>query len=152
MKEMGITISEKYLSPQVKKALANAKNKSQFIREALDFYVSRESIEVGSDTESIVVKEMDSEMKSDIKEIKKLLLNMSTIPAYTESAISKDVISTSNEQSQPVKVIDTVTDEVPVKPIEPLNTAMVQDDDNSDMSEEEKQRIQEMLENSINMF
>lgn len=102
---MAIQISEKHLSPKAIKALENAKSKSQLLRDALEYYVNRDEIEVASVAS-------DPEMKMDIKEIKELLQNMSLQPAHTESIVVKDDISTRGNED--LKVGTTVVSEVPV--------------------------------------
>lgn len=81
---MAIQISEKGLSPEAKRALNNAKNKSQFMRDAIEYYVKSGNIQ---DTVEI---SCDSEIKEDIKEIKEILKNLSINRSALESVTSLD--------------------------------------------------------------
>ena len=62
---MGIQITEKGLSSKARKALSNAKNKSQFLREAIEFYVQREE-----------GKEPPHDIHDELQEIKTLIGNL----------------------------------------------------------------------------
>ncbi|MCT4584045.1 MAG: hypothetical protein N4A54_03885 [Peptostreptococcaceae bacterium] len=87
---MAIQISEHKLSPQAKKALNNSKNKSQFLRDAIEFYVKR-------DQQTDLNSSSDPEMKEDIKEIKDMLLQLSSKSINFESAVDKDTNIEINE-------------------------------------------------------
>lgn len=62
---MGIQITEKGLSSKARKALSNAKNKSRFLREAIEFYVQREESE-----------EPSYDFHDELQEIKTLIGNL----------------------------------------------------------------------------
>lgn len=113
---MAIQISENNLSPKARKALANAKNKSQLLRDALEFYVNRDEI-ITSPVTSI-----DSALHSDIKEIKELLKGLS-LQGVVESVASKEIVErkisaplvssvVDNPQTE-LKIADSQNDSVP---------------------------------------
>lgn len=81
---MAIQISEKHLSPEAKRALNNAKNKSQFMRDAIEYYVKSEKIQNAVETSCY------SDIKEDIKEIKEMLKSLSVNRNVLESITSLD--------------------------------------------------------------
>jgi len=88
---MGIQISEDKLSPRAQAALRNAKSKSQFLRDAIEFYVSRDMDSMNT---------LLSELMEEIKALRKMLSSsQQIIAAYNESAAS------SNADSGSVKAI-----------------------------------------------
>lgn len=95
---MAIQISENNLSPKARKALANAKNKSQLLRDALEFYVNRDEVVASP------VTGVDSGLQSDIKEIKELLKGLA-LPGVVESVASKET-NKRKPSVQPVEKID----------------------------------------------
>lgn len=160
---MAIQISEDKLSPEAKEALRNAKSKSQLLRDALEAYVRNMNVSSTIPNNNLI---------SDIKDIKEMLLKISegTIQVTKEN-IKQDKVSKINKNieleglskekkindienvSKVVniseaenKIIDEIKELVPKKVIEQSK------DDNNEMSEEEKRRIEEMVNNSLNMI
>lgn len=79
---MGIQISEHKLSPRAQAALRNAKSKSQFLRDAIEFYVSRDMDSMNT---------LLSELMEEIKALSKMLSSsQQIIAAYNESAASSN--------------------------------------------------------------
>lgn len=87
---MGIQIKEHQLSPEVRKALKNSKNKSQFLRDALEFYVRK-----SENSNSIV----QNDIQNDIREIKGLLIKL-------EKASDKRVFSSEEDKEKPISKKD----------------------------------------------
>lgn len=140
---MAIQISEKNLSPKAQKALNNAVNKSQFLRDAIEFYVSREYPEAAP----------DPEIKNDIKEIKELLLRITTQPGTIETAVSIEKVTI------PEAVKPAIKAEAAEKPKAVINNdaavstkETVTNQPDSDMSEAEKKAIEKMLDESLLNF
>lgn len=160
---MAIQISEDKLSSEAKEALRNAKSKSQLLRDALEAYVRNMNVSSTIPNNNLI---------SDIKDIKEMLLKISegTIQVTKEN-IKQDKVSKINKNieleglskekkindienvSKVVniseaenKIIDEIKELVPKKVIEQSK------DDNNEMSEEEKRRIEEMVNNSLNMI
>lgn len=67
---MAIQISEKFLSPRAIAALNKAPNKSQFLRDAIEYYVNRGPVNISSRIPGI---SDISDLRDDIKDIKELL-------------------------------------------------------------------------------
>lgn len=89
---MGIQISEDKLSPLASKALKNAKNKSQFLRDAIEFYVQRGTI--------------DDEIRNDLNELKEMIRKLHTQPISNQSTsvdidIDVDVVDDSRDNKKP---------------------------------------------------
>lgn len=95
---MAIQISEKHLSPEAKRALSNAKNKSQFMRDAIEFYVRRgfdkENIEVSCDSE---IRKDIKEVKQEIKELKEILKNLNTVTVNETAASIENIVNDLND-------------------------------------------------------
>lgn len=139
---MAIQINEKHLSSKAKKALNNAKNKSQFLRDAIEFYVNRES----------VYENIGSDLKEDVREIKELLLKMSIPPLITETAITKESFLTSQS---PKSSVQDSSKEIEIDKLKEYAASEVKVEEaiNDDgLSEAKKKEIAEMLDNSIDLF
>lgn len=108
MRKLGIQISEHNLSPEAKEALNNAKNKSQFLRDAIEFYVRR--------------GEQNKDIEKDIREIKDLLKDL----AYTGG-----ISITKSEKEDKSEIIDRTI----VKSID-TERVLTAIDDNSDRNKE----------------
>ncbi len=72
---MAIQIDEKLLSQKAKDALSNSKSKSKLLRDALEAYVRSSAYEAGSSSINV---SGDPQLKQDIKEIKEMLLRLTT--------------------------------------------------------------------------
>lgn len=103
---MAIQIDEKHLSPEAKRALNNAKSKSQFMRDAIEFYVSR-------NVQNIQVS-CDSEIKDDIKEIKAMLKKLSIAGITLDEVSSTIKVESSNEEikAEPETKVDSEPNKV----------------------------------------
>lgn len=117
---MAIQIDEKLLSIEAKQLLSNAKNKSQLLRDALEFYTKflKGGIVTGVDPADIIdeisdIKRMISEMQNcnwinnDVKPKVSPKVNLTIDPIvkkneYTPKAIEEksDVVSNNNEMSE----------------------------------------------------
>lgn len=88
---MAIQISEKNLSPEARNALNNSKNKSQLMRDALEYYVGNKKnqetldVSVSCDTE---IKNEIKEIKDEISQIKEILMALSTNNTFKIDNIS----------------------------------------------------------------
>lgn len=75
---MAIQISESKLSDLARTELNKSKNKSQFLRDAIEYYVRRGDKE--SFTESPRTNNNNEKIEKDIREIKEMLTNLTTLP------------------------------------------------------------------------
>lgn len=160
---MAIQISEDKLSPEAKEALRNAKSKSQLLRDALEAYVRNMNVSSTIPNNNLI---------SDIKDIKEMLLKISegTIQVTKEN-IKQDKVTEINKnievegvrKEKKINDIEKVTkvaniSEVEnriineVKDVVPKKVIEQRKDDNKEMSEEEKRRIEEMVNNSLSMI
>lgn len=134
VRKLAIQISENHLSPEAVKALNNAKNKSQFLRDAIEFYVNR--------------KEDDNGLKNDIKQIKELLVNIHTV------GITSTVI---NEVCTAADVRQTINKSVPKNDLlnDHIDNDIIEEniiDNSNDYSEEDKRAIEANLFDNINRY
>jgi hypothetical protein len=133
---MSITLNEKYLSPEAQKALENSKNKSQFMRDALEFYVNRKNVvpsaQGNDDQMDRLLAEMD-EMKSLIKDLASRSEGLDT-----EKQFSKRSSESKQEKS------------IPSPPIE--SKLSVRNEPIDDEAEKQRKKAQEEIENSIASF
>lgn len=101
---MAIQIDEKHLSEEARRALGNAKSKSQLLRDALEYYVRRGADK--SETRS------DEQLANDVKDIKKLLLDMTNGVIPVTKIIEENSIDTEKEIFPKVKEIEKVEEKV----------------------------------------
>lgn len=133
MKELAIQISEKHLSKEARNALANAKNKSQFLRNALEFYVKSITVaDKDSDNSNFL---HNSEVIKDIKEIKDILLRLSS---HGEIA---GTINLDDIEENPKDLIN-----------EQINKQKSLEKKNDGLSDDERREIEKMLDNSLDVF
>lgn len=162
---MAIQISEDKLSPEAKEALRNAKSKSQLLRDALEAYVRK------MDVSSNVMK--NNNLTNDIKDIKEMLQKISEgsikirkdniktedikqnkAPEINKKIEVEEVIEekkvevkkSTNISEVKNKVINEIKDTDQKKFIEPIK------EKKNEMSEEEKRKIEEMVNNSLSLF
>ncbi len=136
---MGIQISENKLSSRAKAALSNAKNKSQFLRDAIEFYVGRDADIVNSDL---------SILSNDIKEIKMLLVELTQSSLESSSfseaaAVRNDTVvqvTAIAEQEAPNNNVGSIRD----KSTNTLNKS-------ASLSDKEKEALK-LLDESIDLF
>lgn len=147
---MAIQISEKKLSPKAQKALSNAKNKSQFLRDAIEHYVSKDIPQITN----------DPELKEDIKEIKEFLMKIASQKtsndevAFTQETFAssqKEIkaeknLSENKKENQAVENRDLKIEEDSTEKNEKANIS------EDGYTEEQKREIEEMLVNSIDNF
>lgn len=154
---MAIQISENKLSPKARKALANAKSKSQFLRDALEFYVSRDDVD--SSLSSEISPELTS-LVSEIKELKSLMKEIATRPVG-ELVATKEVVPVEMpavvEETRKSEMIQDVQSQNAQAKTESVINPVIREEDTAGtapdgMSEEEKKRIEDMLSDSLNMF
>jgi|LSQX01.3.fsa_nt_gb hypothetical protein len=93
---MAIQISEKFLSPRAVAALNKAPNKSQFLRDAIEYYVNRGPVNISSRIPGISDA---SELQSDIKDIKELLNRI-----VDTTSVSAAEVSVSQIENNPRKL------------------------------------------------
>ena len=104
---MAIQISEKNLSPLAAKALNNAKNKSQFLRDAVEFYVQR-GIQTGGNHNENGIRSDLGEIKDMIRDLQQVLAQKVVFePAVSEKAAS---IESSHKESDEVTNISKIND------------------------------------------
>jgi len=89
---ISIQVDEQKLSTQAAKALKNAKNKSQFLRDAIEFFVQREL------PENIVKQDV----RSDLEEIKELIreLHIQSHIAQSSQVINSRLNTPENNQAE----------------------------------------------------
>lgn len=113
---MAIQIDEKHLSVEARRALSNAKSKSQLLRDALEFYVSKN----GGMSE--IKSDVNNEMVNDVKEIKKMLLEISQnkIPlVHEESSIGiVDVEKVFVNKEEPIKEEIQTREKIKIEEVE----------------------------------
>lgn len=147
---MAIQITEKLLSAKAQKALNNAVNKSQFLRDAIEYYVNREPQATAS-TASI-----DPDIRNDIQEIKELLQKLTNQPGVTESAASiEKIVVSAVERKAEIAVANKVITERPkdtVTPIEKTVSEPQAKQINSNMSDAEKAAIDKAVADSLLNF
>lgn len=134
---------DKHLSLEAKKALDNAKNKSQFLRDAVEYYVRRN----------------DTEIKKDLEEIKQLLKQLNVTPAYTEESVIESAITKEKELEEETlkKEIEQLQNEKITTQVEEPEAVQAKsniDNNNSDnnISDDDKRAIEKMLDASLDNF
>lgn len=99
---MAIQITEKHLSPEAKKALDNAVNKSQFLRDAIEFYVRRGQV---SECENVGE---NTTLREELKEIKSILAQLTSNCTLIDKKSSDNISNSSNEiSSKEINVSET---------------------------------------------
>ncbi len=139
---MAIQISEHKLSPEAKKALNNAKNKSQFLRDAIEYYVKR-----GKESTDFI------KMKEEIKEIKSLLIQMTSNskPIYTETAVTETFkdnivsIKKENNNSEDKTVERKDIEQTNKKPADNKKT----NNKSKDLTERQKETLENLIDSSL---
>lgn len=113
---MAIQIDEKHLSVEAKRALSNAKSKSQLLRDALEFYVSK----TGGISE--IKSDVNNEMVNDVKEIKKMLLAISQnkIPLVQEESSIGIIEKVFEVKEESIEKIENNIEEIKLK--EPIKS------------------------------
>lgn len=168
---MAIQISEKFLSPEAKSVLDNAKNKSQLLRDALEFYVKYMKGQVNSSVEPGLNKELEN----DVKDIKKMLLELcegnklvpikqqnTTDISKSEESLYKSIINKDKEPNEEfnirhndVMITENKSSQITEKRInkeDNINKGSVKERNNNMISEAEKEEIEKMLDASLNNF
>lgn len=166
---MGIQIDEKLLSEDVKKVLHNVKNKSQFLRDALEFYVKNMNTVNNSSGEC----NLNKDLIEDIKDIKSMLLEISKgSNVNTIESPSINYKETITKEGKPIEenIIKEESTKVEVKSAKEQNTkaevSVINELDNikdngsddkselknNEMTDEQKREIEEMINNSLNLF
>ncbi|NFL43544.1 hypothetical protein FDB61_17915 [Clostridium botulinum] len=155
---MAIQIDEKLLSAEVKTVLSNAKNKSQLLRDALEFYVKNMKGENISEKKT----NYEDELINDVRDIKTMLLQMSQVnqvitkenPIVIEKrAVVEDVepIKKGEEVKNNIKFKDIESNDIKKKSKEVITKKVGNVNDN-EMSDEEKEEIEKMVNDSLNFF
>lgn len=158
MKKLAIQIDEKLLSAEVKTVLSNAKNKSQLLRDALEFYVKNMKGENISEKKT----NYEDELINDVRDIKTMLLQMSQVnqvitkenPIVIEKrAVVEDVepIKKGEEVKNNIKFKDIESNDIKKKSKEVITKKVGNVNDN-EMSDEEKEEIEKMVNDSLNFF
>lgn len=124
---MAIQISEDKLSEKARKALKNSKNKSQFLRDAIEFYVSSQMPEI----------------LTELKEIKQLIIsNSQAFQAFSEQAAVNEAKAENEQKSLNFE-----------KANETKQLQAVQNDvKNDSFSESEKAEINRMVDELLEKF
>lgn len=164
---MAIQIDEKLLSSEVKTFLNTAKNKSRFLRDALEFYVKHIREGVPSSTNS----SLSDDLVKDIKDIKDMLIKQ--MANNYNPSLEKEVLIDSQEK-EPI-IINEVVEFKKIEPIQEfikekqvlenqqVLTEKQEVKSNNEinlnrksskkvMTEEEKEEIRKSIANSINDF
>jgi len=124
---LAIQISEGKLSEKARKALKNSKNKSQFLRDAIEFYVSSQMPEI----------------LTELKEIKQLIIsNSQAFQAFSEQAAVNEAKAENEQKSLNFE-----------KANETKQLQAVQNDvKNDSFSESEKAEINRMVDELLEKF
>jgi len=146
--KLGIQINENKLSPEAKKALQNAKSKSQFMRDAIEFYVRHME-------RSCTDGSLD-DLKGDIKDIKSMLTKICKINSADMLPFDAKVVTNNNADKEKVQLLKqpSVSEEKPkVVSINEPKPSNYPKDENKDtqqeLSEGEKSEIEKLLDASI---
>lgn len=94
---MAMQISTNKLSPEAKKAVDNANNKSQFLRDAIEYYVKEHSSQ--------------KNIENELNEIKSLLLKLTSADSnkgLLEKKVIQEPIVEVEVKQAPVEIIDAV--------------------------------------------
>jgi len=154
---VSIQINETKLSPEARKALQNSKSKSQFMRDAIEFYVKHRQ----------TTNTTDPEIKEDIKQIKEMLKklctegtkvsfteNISSEEVRTEITNEKDIVEIPviNEikDKEPVQIMDKTIKE-PEKKTEVINDP-IKEEVTGNIDDEKKREIEKLLDASLDLF
>ncbi len=157
MKKLAIQIDEKLLSAEVKTVLSNAKNKSQLLRDALEFYVKNMKGESISEKKT----NYEDELINDVRDIKTMLLQISQV--NTVIAQEKPIViekRTVVEEVEPIKKGEEVENNIKFKDIKSddikkskeVITKKVENVNDNEMSDKEKEEIEKMINDSLNFF
>lgn len=164
MRTLAIQIDEKLLSEEAKYFLRNAKNKSQFLRDALEFYVRniRGDISTLSNCQQC---NFDIDVVNDIKEIKFLLLqqlsNQSSIVNKSPIEVKQDPINIElkGEQQYDSKSLNSSTKEVAATKneavgeknafVKDVNLKKSKDDKKPEISDEKRLELEDLIDQSI---
>ncbi len=129
---MAIQISTDKLSGEAKAVLDNTKNKSQFMRDAIEFYVSNRSI------------------KDDLDEIKAVLRQIAEnkITSFDNSQIQEIRVKAVPETIEPTYQVTPKKDNTPAI----SNTANVNQIMTDIKEVETNDEMEDLIDNSLNMF
>lgn len=122
---MAIQISEDKLSENARSYLKKAKSKSQFLRDALEYY-TKALMNVGNENSENNANYIDEEVAKDIKEIKEIVLKLSLTNNKPYEIVKHE--NTDNKE----KNIDVVND----KEIKPKNSIITNKVENKNYIEE----------------
>jgi len=147
---MAIQISEHKLSPLAQQALNNAKNKSQFLRDAIEYYVSSE------------LNNLD--IKEDIKEIKNILKQLASQTVYDETVATKNeeekenITVNINSNDDIKKTVDNVNNTESNKQLniesketknETINKSIKSNATKDELTEKQKKYLEDLIDNSL---
>ena len=147
---MAIQISEHKLSPLAQQALSNAKNKSQFLRDAIEYYVSSE------------LNNLD--IKEDIKEIKNILKQLASQTVYDETVATKNeeekenITVNINSNDDIKKTVDNVNNTESNKQLniesketknETINKSIKSNATKDELTEKQKKYLEDLIDNSL---
>jgi hypothetical protein len=169
---MAIQIDEKLLSPRAREALANAKSKSKLLRDALEAYIRNDPNQSFAGNVQDVG---DPEVKQDIKDIKDMLLKLtrSNVQSEISSCIEQQAATAEIGHSKGLKTANVAMNKVEIKEDKQADYAHVKEKavqseikpesikkaaepvkqgDSNTMSEEQKKKIEEMYDASLDGF
>jgi len=143
---VSIQINETKLSPEARKALQNSKSKSQFMRDAIEFYVKHRQ----------TTNTTDPEIKEDIKQIKEMLKKLcteGTKVSFTENISSEEVRTeiTNEKDIVEIPVINEIKDKEPEKKTEVINNP-IKEEVTGNIDDEKKREIEKLLDASLDLF
>lgn len=153
---MAIQIDENKISPVARKALANAKSKSQLLRDALEFYVNSRAYITG-ETEEEASSEMDLgdfkvDVIQDLQEIKSLILKLS------QGSVSMNAVDKNVDKPQIVDKKTQITNVPKVEPEPQRETAISKvehipntSSKGAQMTEEQKRAYEESFDSVIDI-
>lgn len=151
---MAIQIDEKLLSIEARELLKNAKNKSQLLRDAIDFYAKFMKGDMPGGNQQINFHE---DIVKDIKDIKEMMLSyknpvseMAADIQYKEPDIikleTKEIRRNTNHKEREVVSNNILIQDEPVEVNETINM------NDSEMTQQEKDELERMLDMSLNNF
>jgi hypothetical protein len=141
---MAIQISEKFLSPRAVAALNKAPNKSQFLRDAIEYYVNRGPVNISSRIPGVSDA---SELQSDIKDIKELLNRIVDTTSVSAAEVSASQIENDPKELDKHAANKTIVNNPQPTPSKEDKPATTKEPQNN--KTDKREEIEQMLDDSI---
>lgn len=171
---MAIQIRETLLSPLAQKVMNNSKNKSQFVRDAIEFYVqtkhggalshqgileiSKEIQEIKMMLKLMMVNNLEAEERNIPKNLFKEERifdpdqNVAVVEKVEQAEVVKQEEENISKSTVSQKTVEIEEKEIKVKPLSKVKEIPESENTNAQFSEQEKKEIEDLINNSINLF